>query len=543
MNKHKQLTTCTLHKHIKTYLLLIALTTTLNLTLQAQHFRLNVFKEVLPPEIHADSIKIHLDTRYKQAVLEKDTSALLKCLLTKSSINRIDLKFAEAFDNAGEAVFLAEEYTNPVLLAKSHEEFGVLYFNFKQDQVANSHFEKSLSNYKEAYKRGLISNDELFQPNYYLSVQQRRLRETEKGKNYLDSCFAIFETNKMDEINRVYLNSEKVEYLVLEDKLDEAKLLLLESIKILEEFSANMPNAKLHKHFLVVLYNSLARIYSLNGNSNLAEQAYEKAIEQKNLGNELIFFTAFVRTNYATLLANKGNYKKAFLLNKTAAKINNTYLNPRNISAQGFLSVKNSYQDELIKKDKELDTKNLELAKKKQEILRFQISLFVIIFLVLLAALMARSRLQQLKHQKKQQLSAEQLEHKNRELTTHMLQLIEKEEIIKTLSEHLEESNPSSSTKATLKALKKQSISLWESFNTRFVEQNGDFYERLQKKVPNLTPAELKLCALIKLNFSGKEMAYLLGMTMNSLHVARHRLRKKLKLERETNLTGFINSI
>ena len=72
---------------------------------------------------------------------------------------------------------------------------------------------------------------------------------------------------------------------------------------------------------------------------------------------------------------------------------------------------------------------------------------------------------------------------------------------------------------------------------------NENFYDRLQQKAPDLSSADLKICALIKLNFSGKEMAHLLGISLGSVHVARHRLRKKMDLERDVNLTNFINSI
>ena len=99
------------------------------------------------------------------------------------------------------------------------------------------------------------------------------------------------------------------------------------------------------------------------------------------------------------------------------------------------------------------------------------------------------------------------------------------------------------STKKILTAIAKRSGNLWEVFNARFVNLNENFYERLQAKVPDLSSTDLKICALIKLNFTGKEMSYLLGISLGSVHVARHRIRKKLNLERDVNLTCYINSI
>ena len=70
----------------------------------------------------------------------------------------------------------------------------------------------------------------------------------------------------------------------------------------------------------------------------------------------------------------------------------------------------------------------------------------------------------------------------------------------------------------------------WKEFEARFVEINSIFHKVLTDQFPNLTANELKLCALIKLNFSGKEMANLLGIGLESIHTLRYRLRKKMGL-------------
>ena len=56
-----------------------------------------------------------------------------------------------------------------------------------------------------------------------------------------------------------------------------------------------------------------------------------------------------------------------------------------------------------------------------------------------------------------------------------------------------------------------------------------------------LKQTDLKICALVKLNFPSKDMAKLLGISVESVHTSRHRLRKKLGLERNDNLEEFIN--
>ncbi|MEM6700327.1 MAG: sigma factor-like helix-turn-helix DNA-binding protein, partial [Bacteroidota bacterium] len=83
----------------------------------------------------------------------------------------------------------------------------------------------------------------------------------------------------------------------------------------------------------------------------------------------------------------------------------------------------------------------------------------------------------------------------------------------------------------------------WKVFEARFVDVNKDFYKRLKKQFPNLTQNDQKLCALVKLDFSSKDIASLLGISVESVHTTRYRLRKKLKLSRDINLKEFIAGI
>jgi DNA-binding CsgD family transcriptional regulator len=62
-------------------------------------------------------------------------------------------------------------------------------------------------------------------------------------------------------------------------------------------------------------------------------------------------------------------------------------------------------------------------------------------------------------------------------------------------------------------------------------------------KYPKLSQGDQKICALIKLNFSSKEMSRLLGISVESVHTSRHRIRKKMDLPRSVNLEDYINSL
>ena len=83
----------------------------------------------------------------------------------------------------------------------------------------------------------------------------------------------------------------------------------------------------------------------------------------------------------------------------------------------------------------------------------------------------------------------------------------------------------------------------WQEFRLRFASVNNKFYKKLTTQCPNLSQRDQKICALIKLNLTSKKMAGLLGISVESVHTIRYRLKKKLNLDKDTSLEDFIASI
>ena len=77
-----------------------------------------------------------------------------------------------------------------------------------------------------------------------------------------------------------------------------------------------------------------------------------------------------------------------------------------------------------------------------------------------------------------------------------------------------------------------------------YVNQNNElFYTAIRSKYPNLTPNEVRLTALIRLNLSSKEIASILNISNKSVEMNRYRLRKKMQLSGSINLSEFIRNI
>jgi len=82
-----------------------------------------------------------------------------------------------------------------------------------------------------------------------------------------------------------------------------------------------------------------------------------------------------------------------------------------------------------------------------------------------------------------------------------------------------------------------------QKFHTNVETLQSDFLFRIKEKYPQLTDKEIQLAVQVKLKLSSKEIANLNNISLNSVEIGRHRLRKKLNLEKKENLVGFLEKI
>jgi len=83
----------------------------------------------------------------------------------------------------------------------------------------------------------------------------------------------------------------------------------------------------------------------------------------------------------------------------------------------------------------------------------------------------------------------------------------------------------------------------WAHFCSLFEKVYPGFLERLRDKFLDLSPAEMRLVILTKLNLSMRDMAHMLGVSIDAIRKSRYRLRKKLNLEEESNLEVLTQKI
>ena len=155
---------------------------------------------------------------------------------------------------------------------------------------------------------------------------------------------------------------------------------------------------------------------------------------------------------------------------------------------------------------------------------------------------------QQVIKAKNEQLEADNL-NKSRELANATFTLIHKNESLLKVKEELDiiKSEPSSKFfdghyKKLISLLDSQleNEKDWQIFESNFNEVHEIFFKKLKAHFPDLTPGDLKLAAYLKMNLSSKEIAPLLNISIRGVENKRYRLRKKMNLEEEENLTNFM---
>jgi DNA-binding CsgD family transcriptional regulator len=143
----------------------------------------------------------------------------------------------------------------------------------------------------------------------------------------------------------------------------------------------------------------------------------------------------------------------------------------------------------------------------------------------------------------------DEIRFKNQELAATTFHLLQKSEILQNTSEQLVvigQQCPDSNTRRSIEGLIRgltqsdQFDKDWELFAQRFDQVHSDFLKRLKERFPQITPKDQKLCAYLRLNLNSKEIAPLMGISVRSVEVSRYRLRRKLGLDSEENLTGFL---
>lgn len=151
----------------------------------------------------------------------------------------------------------------------------------------------------------------------------------------------------------------------------------------------------------------------------------------------------------------------------------------------------------------------------------------------------------QLLEQREAQLEAE-LRQKSKELADMSMSMIAHNEVLDSILNEVQHQKMSKSAVSLDKISRIIQNSIvsnqeqWAMFQSNFDCIHENFFKELKEKYPDLTSTDLRLCALLRLNMSTKDIANMLNLTVRGVESARYRLRKKLDIPAETGLVDFM---
>lgn len=163
-------------------------------------------------------------------------------------------------------------------------------------------------------------------------------------------------------------------------------------------------------------------------------------------------------------------------------------------------------------------------------------------------ALIAEKEIIKLRNEKLQN----EMTHRDKELANQTMGIIQKNKFLMKLKEELQtlqKTTDDSQIKTRMATLNKKINKEIDNkqqnqiFETYFDEVHDEFFNRLKQKNQQLSPRDLRLCAYIRMNLTSKEIAALLNISERGVEISRYRLRKKMDLPREANLSTFLSNI
>jgi tetratricopeptide (TPR) repeat protein len=456
--------------------------------------------------------------------------------------------YSEAISNFMKSLEIAEKINDTFILADLLDDIGLVFAFLMDYNQAMVYFEWALK-----------MNTELDDLQNYATtlrnigfVLQHKNQFSEAHKRYSQALEIYTTLNYLPGMSTSTLGIGNTEYLMkdYQNALTSYKkaLSLAKEIKITSKVSA--------PYILALCYNALGKTYLETGNFAEAKNALQNSIDLcDQFGMPASKASAvFILSQMSE---NAGNIPQAFDYFKLYNTLSDSIINARNVSTITKMEMEYQY----LKRQKQRELEQLrkdESHKRKVLMYEFLVLIAVVLLVLLIIVFILYRKNEQIKLQhaklRQKELKSEkenlqkELDYKNKELTTSVMYQLKKNNFIWKTSEKLKEialvlkPENQKSIKDLIKELdSNMSKESWEEFEYRFNEVHHSFYESLLKDYPDLTPNELKLAGFLKLNMTTKEIGTITYQSAHSITVARHRLRTKLKLERDVNLVSFFS--
>ena len=505
------------------------------------------------------------------------------------AINYAHIDPQKALEYAEISLEWAQKIKNKRLIAKANNEAGIAYFNLGLLEQAALHLSKFME-----YTQEHNLSKEMSEVLINISAVRLQLKQYEKAEKILLEALKVAQQRVAESTDSIPKFTLATIYnnlgIVSKEKGDHksAENFYLKGISTIQ-------NIRSQHYNLGNLYNNLGMIYIISDDDVKALEALEKALyiraesndkqgvaaSYRNLGvysekvnNEKLakqyYYKAIAiakETENKTLL--EGIYENVYALYKKKGAADSALHYYILLKEQHDLINSEETNKVLLGMELTMQFQEKEKLRRAEQKRKDQWYFFAGLLLVFLATIigllygLSQARLRRLRLEatnselanKNLQLTKDQLEldleTKNKELVTHVMYQIKRNEIMDEMVQKLLKNSSyfrkenQTLIKSVIQDLEKMmGGNVWNEFEIRFQNVHNDFYIQLNAINPELTPNERRLCAFLRLTMSTKEIASITGQSQRSIEVARTRLRKKLYLTNsDQGLIEFLSQL
>ncbi len=459
-------------------------------------------------------------------------------------------------------------------MARAYNNLGILYYdNFFQNEIALTYYKKSLALLLSYGKRkktiersysniaNIFYNERLIDSgNYYLRkgisyslkeniVPNVSYRVLAKNHPNLDSSF-YYAQKAFPYYSTSSPRNQIVFYKTLADlEVKKNNLKKADSLYQLSQTIAHTNN----------INSSFASLSAIGrGKISILNNHIDQGI--KTISNEIPSLLKRKKYNqlenvYQTLenaYVKKGDYTNAYKTLKKSNKNDSIYKAYKAFKQNNGTSIFNEHLHQLkIEK---------EVIKSKNSFYLFLISLLLILIIIIFFGYKKFQKKHRINnniiHDKNNQLHTNinslrlQSQQAHQELLFKSILINEKQSFLKELASDikiLSSSIPIKKKNEFMQLYKKIQINLKENlgneFEYHFEKVHPHFFKELHLKYHNITKKEVRLAALIKLNFDTKEISEITKQTVTAINTAKSRLKAKLNLTKDQSLYTYIQNI
>jgi DNA-binding CsgD family transcriptional regulator len=464
-------------------------------------------------------------------LIDKDSPYYARFLMNEGLKSQLDgnynrsisaiIEAAQIFEKTGQWGRLALAYNN-------------LAFNYLKTGDADTNI--------EYLNKSVVINRRIGKT-YNLAMNYNNLGSSFREKNLLDQAIAHYDSayQLLLTLNSPYLLAQnfmnRANIYKKGGELKRAVQLYLESLAICEE--NHIDYGKILN--MLNLGNTYMELGQMELSAKYLEDALKLAKELQTKREEALIYERF-----SWLYRDMGDYKNAYHWQSKFYMLNDSLVN-ESVKKEA-VSLREIYEAE--KKENEI----LSLTKSKLH-QRFVIAGMLIILLISLVLIMwwRGKHHAAMEEKKKQELKRkylkEILESKDKELTALAAQLIQMQQLLETADEDIKRIITGSSLdpikfKKIKEVLNRSAVlEVKKDFDVRITDSNRDYFKILLERYPSLKPAELKLCAYLRLSLSNKEIAEILNISIRTVETNRLSIRKKMELDSKENLVTHLLSL